>query len=83
MREGYQADIIGQLAQEESVEGTSSVNNPNAVPVGATGWSAPTSPNNGESYVFEGKTYKWDGTEWLTANQYDEEMFDNYYNDGI
>ena len=28
MREGYQADIIGQLAQEESMEGTSTVKSP-------------------------------------------------------
>ena len=83
MREGYQADIIGQLAQAESVEGTTSVNNTSAVPVGATGWAAPTSPSNGQAYTFEGRTYKWSGNEWKTASDYDEEEFDNYYGDGI
>jgi len=74
MREGYQADIIGQLAQEESMEGTSGYTKPAEVVQ-----SLPTSDQGDVEY--NGTRYVWDKQKggYVTAQEYQQDDMSDYY----
>jgi len=74
MREGYVADIIGQIGQEEAEQGTSAYTKPAEVVQ-----SLPTSDQGDVEY--NGTRYVWDKQKggYVTAQEYQQDDMSDYY----
>ena len=71
-RERYLRETGAQLSALEQAEGTETYVEPSVakdyVPTGDPDWNPPTPQNEGDSYSFNGKTYYWDGNNWITED---------------
>lgn len=71
-REQFLRETGQQLQTLEEMEGTKDYTpaseDKSFVPTDNPNWNPPTPQNEGDSYSFDGKTYYWDGNNWITED---------------
>jgi len=76
----YESQVLGTMADlvAGGAEFGSKAEDRTYVPTDNPGWNPPVAQNEGSSYEFNGKTYYWDGNEWVTEYVRSEDIRAQY-----
>jgi len=76
----YESQVLGTMANlvAGGAEFGSKAEDKTYVPTDNPGWNPPVAQNEGSSYEFNGKTYYWDGNEWVTEYVRSEDIRAQY-----